>query len=161
MVPSSGQPPFLCRFTSSLSSWLLPRAAGRDPAHLLFPCSKVRKAPSFLFRRRLRPSRPRHRNSKTGTLCSGMWLRFKDWYLRREAEFSLQETQRKSTKAWQLPFGTPVVIIALDAGGGLLETDVVETSEGGPADVFDGVIWHQELLLTAERMKKEGWRLAA
>lgn len=24
---------------------------------------------------------PRHRNSKTGKLCSGMWLRFKDWYL--------------------------------------------------------------------------------
>lgn len=49
-----------------------------------------------------------------------------------------------------------MVIIALDAGGGLLETDVVETGEGGAADVFDGVIWHQELLLTAERRKKEG-----
>lgn len=42
-----------------------------------------------------------------------------------------------------------MVIITLDGCGGLLETDVVETSEGGTADVFDGVIWDQELLLTA------------
>lgn len=46
-----------------------------------------------------------------------------------------------------------MVIIALDGGGGLLETNVVETSKGGAADVFDGVIWDQELLLTAAGQK--------
>lgn len=51
-----------------------------------------------------------------------------------------------------------MVIIALDAGGGLLETDVVETSKGGAADVFDGVIWDQELLL--EAAQEEGRQLA-
>lgn len=47
-----------------------------------------------------------------------------------------------------------MVIIALDSGGGLLETDVVETSKGGAADVFDGVIRNQELLLTPAGQKK-------
>lgn len=47
-----------------------------------------------------------------------------------------------------------MVIIALNAGGGLLETDVVETSKGGAADVFDGVIWDQELLLIAAEQKE-------
>lgn len=49
----------------------------------------------------------------------------------------------------KLPFGTPVVVIALNGGGGLLETDVVETCKRGAADVFDGVIGDQELLLGA------------
>lgn len=49
----------------------------------------------------------------------------------------------------KLPFGTSVVVIALNGGGGLLETDVVETCKGGAADVFDGVIGDQELFLGA------------
>lgn len=71
-----------------------PRAAGRVPAHLLVPRSEVKKGPPSLFpvRRGPRPPQPRHRNSKTGTLCSGMWLRFKDWYLQREAEICFKRT---------------------------------------------------------------------
>lgn len=42
-----------------------------------------------------------------------------------------------------------MVVIALNGGGGLLEADVVETCKGGAADVFDGVIGDQELLLGA------------
>lgn len=53
-----------------------------------------------------------------------------------------------------------MVIIALNGGGGLLETDVVETRKGGPTDVFDGVIRDQELLLRTAG-QEEGWRLAA
>ena len=40
-----------------------------------------------------------------------------------------------------------MVVVALDGGGGLLEADVVEASEGSSADVLDGVVWNQELFL--------------
>lgn len=40
-----------------------------------------------------------------------------------------------------------MVVVALDGRGGLLEADVVEASEGRAADVFDGVVRYQELLL--------------
>ena len=45
-----------------------------------------------------------------------------------------------------LPFGVAMVIISLYARGGLLKTDVVEACEGGPIDVFDGVVGHEEVL---------------
>lgn len=35
-----------------------------------------------------------------------------------------------------------MVIIPLDSGRGLLETDVIEASEWGTADVFDSVVWN-------------------
>lgn len=106
---------------------------------------------------------PRHRNSKTGKLCSGMWLRFKDWYLQKGAEIRFnrrEESKVLVSPVPTLPFGTPVVVIALNSGGGLLETDVVEPCKGGAADVFDGVIGDQELLLGAAG-QGEGRRLAA
>lgn len=40
-----------------------------------------------------------------------------------------------------------MVVVPLYGGCGLLEADVVETSEGSTADVFNGVIRDQELLL--------------
>lgn len=40
-----------------------------------------------------------------------------------------------------------MVVVALDRRCGLLETDVIEASEGGSADVLDGVIRNQELFL--------------
>lgn len=46
-----------------------------------------------------------------------------------------------------VPFRAPVVIVALYGGRRLLEADVVEASEGSTADVFDRVVWDQELLL--------------
>ena len=38
-------------------------------------------------------------------------------------------------------------VVALHRRSGLLEADVVEPGEGGPADVLDGVIGHQKVLL--------------
>ena len=38
-------------------------------------------------------------------------------------------------------------VVAFDGGSGLLEADVVESGEGGAADVFDGVIRDEEVLL--------------
>lgn len=35
-----------------------------------------------------------------------------------------------------------MVIITLYSRCGLLETDVIEASEGGTADVFDSVVWY-------------------
>ena len=43
-----------------------------------------------------------------------------------------------------------MVVVALDGGGGLLEADVVEASEGRTADVFDGVVRYQKLLLVVK-----------
>lgn len=40
-----------------------------------------------------------------------------------------------------------MVVVPLDRSCGLLETDVIEASKGGSADVFDGVVWDQELFL--------------
>jgi hypothetical protein len=40
-----------------------------------------------------------------------------------------------------------VVVVPLNGGCGLLEADIVETSKGSTADVFNGVIRDQELLL--------------
>ena len=45
------------------------------------------------------------------------------------------------------PFGVTMVVISFDAGGWLLETDVVETGKGGPVDVFDGVVRNQKVFL--------------
>ncbi len=41
-----------------------------------------------------------------------------------------------------IPFRASVVVVALYGGCRLLETDVVEASEGSTADVFDCVIWN-------------------
>lgn len=50
-----------------------------------------------------------------------------------------------------------MVVVALNRRRGLLETDVIEASEGGSADVLDGVIWNQELFLyQRERQCQEG-----
>ena len=38
-------------------------------------------------------------------------------------------------------------VVALDAGSGLLEANVVKAGEAGPVDVLDGVVRHQEVLL--------------
>lgn len=35
-----------------------------------------------------------------------------------------------------------MVIVPLDSGGGLLETDVIEAGKGGAANVFDRVVWN-------------------
>lgn len=43
-----------------------------------------------------------------------------------------------------------MVVIALYRRCWLLEADVIETSKGSTADVFDGVIWDKELLLHAK-----------
>ena len=43
-----------------------------------------------------------------------------------------------------------MVIVALDSSCGLLKADVVEACEGGTADVFDGVVWNQKLLLAVQ-----------
>lgn len=124
----------------------------QSPAHFLFRRSEVkgpRCSRSGAGRALLGP---RHRNSKTGKLCSGMWLRFKDWYLQKGAEIRFNRTKKQKVlvpSVRKLPFGTPVVVIALNGSGGLLETDVVETCKGGAADVFDGVIGDQELFLGA------------
>lgn len=40
-----------------------------------------------------------------------------------------------------------MVIVALYGGCRLLEADVIEPSKGSAADVFDRVVWDQELLL--------------
>jgi hypothetical protein len=40
-----------------------------------------------------------------------------------------------------------MIVVSLYGGCGLLEADVVETSEGSTTDVFNGVIRDQELLL--------------
>lgn len=45
-------------------------------------------------------------------------------------------------KSVPLPFRAPVVIVPLDGGCGLLETDVIEAGKGGTADVFDSVVWN-------------------
>lgn len=47
----------------------------------------------------------------------------------------------------RLPFWAPVVIVPLNRGRGLLETDIIEAGKRGAADVFDSVIWDQKLLL--------------
>lgn len=54
-----------------------------------------------------------------------------------------------------LPFWGPVVVVPLNRSGGLLETDVVEASKRRSADVFDGVIWNQELFLLQQGNKVE------
>lgn len=46
-----------------------------------------------------------------------------------------------------LPFRAPVVVVALDGCCGFLEADVVESSKGRAADVFDCVVGDEELLL--------------
>lgn len=46
-----------------------------------------------------------------------------------------------------------MVVVPLDRSCGLLETDVIEASEGSSADVFDGVIWDQELFLLQQEDK--------
>jgi hypothetical protein len=46
-----------------------------------------------------------------------------------------------------VPFRASVVVVAFNGGCGLLEADIVETSEGRPTDVFNGVVRDQELLL--------------
>lgn len=43
-----------------------------------------------------------------------------------------------------------MVIVALYGGCRLLEADVVEPSKGSTADVFDRVVWDQELFLHAD-----------
>lgn len=40
-----------------------------------------------------------------------------------------------------------MVIVPLNRGRGLLETDIIEAGKRGAADVFDSVIWDQKLLL--------------
>lgn len=40
-----------------------------------------------------------------------------------------------------------MVIVPLNSGRGLLETDIIEAGKRGSADVFDSVIWDQKLLL--------------
>lgn len=40
-----------------------------------------------------------------------------------------------------------MVIVALYGGCRLLEADVIEPGKGSAADVFDRVVWDQELLL--------------
>lgn len=40
-----------------------------------------------------------------------------------------------------------MVIVSLNSGRGLLETDIIEAGKRGSADVFDSVIWDQKLLL--------------
>lgn len=49
-----------------------------------------------------------------------------------------------------LPFRAPMVVVALNGRCGFLEADVVESSERCTADVLDGVIWDEELLLEAK-----------
>lgn len=44
-----------------------------------------------------------------------------------------------------------MVIVALDGGCGLLETDVIEAGKGGAAYVFDSVVWNEELLLREQQ----------
>lgn len=44
-----------------------------------------------------------------------------------------------------------MVIVALYGGCRLLEADVVEPGKGSTADVFDCVVWNQELFLHTER----------
>lgn len=51
-----------------------------------------------------------------------------------------------------------MVIVALDGGCGLLETDVIEAGEGGATYVFDSVVWNEELLLR-EQEETEWWLL--
>ena len=49
-----------------------------------------------------------------------------------------------------LPFRAPVIVVALNCCCGFLEADVVESSKGSSADVFDCVVRDQELLLKGQ-----------
>ncbi len=49
-----------------------------------------------------------------------------------------------------LPFRAPVVVVALNRCCGFLEANVVESSEGCAADVFDRVVRNQKLLLNVD-----------
>lgn len=51
-----------------------------------------------------------------------------------------------------------MVVVPLDRSCGLLETDVIEASKGGSADVFDGVVWDQELFLLQPGRQSEAVR---
>lgn len=54
-----------------------------------------------------------------------------------------------------------MVIVALYGGCRLLEADVVEPGKGSTADVFDCVVWNQELFLHADGKVSNSTLLAA
>ena len=65
----------------------------------------------------------------------------------RPARLRRARPKHARINAGYIPLGAPVVVIPLDGSRRLLETDVVEASEGRAADVLDRVVRHQEVLL--------------
>ena len=50
-----------------------------------------------------------------------------------------------NTHTLHLPLWVPVEVVALNLWAGFLEADVVEPCKACPNNVFDGVIWDQEV----------------
>lgn len=46
-----------------------------------------------------------------------------------------------------------MVIVALDSSCGFLKADIIKASERGSADIFDGVVWNEKLLLKMQEQK--------
>lgn len=66
------------------------------------------------------------------------------WIVKKKKD---SNSPRSDSCCAALPFRAPVVVVALDGCCGFLEADVVESSKGRAADVFDSVVGDEELLL--------------